>query len=281
MGTNEPPNLTYAGPLLRVTKLAKRYRRGGLWGNKISILAVDGVDLEIPFGETLALVGQSGSGKSTLARCVACLEKIDSGEISIAGQRISNPGSRRLEPLPNAVQMVFQDPVTSMNPRFSADQVLEEPLLLQGKEKQLRRRAVLESMDEVGLPSGAMDRLITEFSGGQRQRLAIARALLLRPKLLVLDEALTGLDLSTQAQIANLLLALQKRHLLTYLLISHDLTLVSRISTATAVMANGRIVENGPTPEIMSGPKHEETIRLLAPVRTAHAKFAALSGASA
>ncbi|MGC2246321.1 MAG: dipeptide/oligopeptide/nickel ABC transporter ATP-binding protein, partial [Terriglobales bacterium] len=255
------------------------------------VMAVEGVDLEIPAGRTLALVGESGSGKSTVARCVARLEKPDAGQIWIAGESISgrdfgNPDSSRPAAkrspranllLRNQVQMVFQDAITSMNPRFSARRVIEEPLLIMGVGAQLRSDAARTAMNEVGLSADWLDRSVMEFSGGQRQRLAIARALVARPKLLVLDEALTGLDLSTQAQIANLLLDLQAAHSLTYLLISHDLALVARVADTIAVMARGRIVEKGPTFEIMTAPKHEDTIRLLAWSRAAQSNFANIS----
>jgi ABC-type dipeptide/oligopeptide/nickel transport system ATPase subunit len=177
--------------------------------------------------------------------------------------------------------MVFQDAVTSMNPRFSAAEIIEEPLLIQRwGNKSARRSRARELMNEVGLSPNWADRLATEFSGGQRQRLAIARALALRPKLLVLDEALSGLDLSTQAQIANLLLELQSAHSLTYLLISHDLALVARLADSIAVMSAGRIVEQGQTPQIMSSPTHRETQALLTAAKGFQAAYAATLGGS-
>lgn len=281
-----------ADAMLRVRAVSKRYVRGGLLWNRTQVAAVDGVDLEIPAGRTLALVAESGSGKSTVARCVARLEEPDAGEIWIAGERIAgrdpgNPdspkpdsarrGARANLLLRNQVQMVFQDASTSMNPRFTARRVIEEPLLIMGVSAQLRGDAARTAVNEVGLSADWLDRSAMEFSGGQRQRLAIARALVVRPKLLVLDEALTGLDLSTQGQIANLLLDLQAAHSLTYLLISHDLALVARMADTIAVMAKGRIVEKGPTFEIMTAPKHEETIRLLAWARAAQSNLALIS----
>ena len=175
-------------------------------------------------------------------------------------------------------QMIFQDAVTSMNPRFTAAQVVEEPLLIERQTRQQTREAACASMIEVGLPADWSGRSISEFSGGQRQRLALARALVVRPKLLILDESLTGLDLSAQAQIVNLLLDLQATYSLTYLLISHDLALVSRMADEIAVMASGRIVERGPTVELMSAPGHEETIRLVAAARAASENLAAIAG---
>jgi ABC-type glutathione transport system ATPase component len=173
--------------------------------------------------------------------------------------------------------MVFQDAATSMNPRFTADEVIEEPLLIQRQGSKSARRATAEElMQEVGLSPQWADRSAMDFSGGQRQRLAIARALTLKPKLLVLDEALSGLDLSTEAQIANLLLDLQASHSLAYLLISHDLALVARLANTIAVMANGRIVEQGPAPQVIANPSHSGTRALIASAQAAQATLAAL-----
>jgi len=275
------PSLTL-NPMLRVEGLSKRYVRGGLWRNRSEVAAVDGVDFEIHEGRTLALVGESGSGKSSVARCVANLEKPDRGSVWIDGRdatvRRTIRRSREGLFLQNRVQMVFQDAVTSMNPRLTALEVVEEPLLIMGVDRSLRRQAAEKVVREVGLPTDWLARKVMEFSGGQRQRLAIARALVTRPRLLVLDEALTGLDLSTQAQIANLLLDLQAAHGLTYLLISHDLALVARLADTIAVMARGKIVESGPAFETMTSPRHEETKRLVECSRAAQANFAAVSG---
>jgi ABC-type glutathione transport system ATPase component len=289
--SNLPGPSESSHPLLRLKGVSKRYVRGGLLWNRTAVAAVDGVDLEIFGGRTLALVGESGSGKSTVARCVARLEKPDHGQIWISGENITNRNSADLDSakrntranllLRNQVQMVFQDAITSMNPRFTARQVVEEPLLIMGVGAQLRSDAARTAVSEVGLSADWLDRSVMEFSGGQRQRLAIARALVVRPKLLALDEALTGLDLSTQAQIANLLLDLQASHSVTYLLISHDLALVARMADTIAVMASGRIVETGPTAEIMTEPKHEETLRLLACTRAAQLNLANISGTPA
>ena len=281
MGSNLPNPPGPRDPLLRVRKLRKHYVRGRLWRGRVPVVAVDGVDLEISGGQTLALVGESGSGKSTVARCVARLEKPDSGQIWIGEHEIADLGSRQLPSMHNQIQMIFQDAVMSMNPRFTAAEVVEEPLLIQGQDEQWRRDTALKCIDEVGLSRAWAGRSVMDFSGGQRQRLAIARALVVRPKLLVLDEALTGLDLSTQAQIANLLLDLQASHSLTYLLISHDLGLVARMADAIAVMSAGRIVEAGPAREMMTAAKQKETRRLLASARAAQANLAAITGASA
>ena len=226
--------------------------------------AAKDVTFEIARGKTLALVGASGSGKSTVARCVAMLEKPDAGEIWVDDRRVTGLDARDLLPLRREVQMVFQDPATSMNPRMTAALVIEEPLALQHSGQHNERAArIRELMKEVGVNAEWMERGITQFSGGQQQRIAIARALALRPKLLVLDEAYTGLDLSTQAQIANLLLDLQAMHGLTYLLISHDLRLVARIADKVAVMSAGEIVEQGETDQILENPAHPETKKLV------------------
>jgi ABC-type glutathione transport system ATPase component len=273
--------------LLRVRGLGKKYVRGALWRKRVPVSAVRCVDFEIQSGQTFALVGESGSGKSTVARCVTRLEKPDSGQILIRGTDIAQLHSRELLPFRSGIQMVFQDAITSMNPRFSALEVIEEPLLIQSKNgqgernRQSRRDLARNLMEEVGLSPDWMDRSILHFSGGQRQRLALARALTLRPQLLVLDEALSGLDLSTQAQIANLLLNLQAAHSLTYLLISHDMGLVARLADVIGVMSAGQIVEVGATLQIISNPNHGATKKLLASAKAAASNLAAITGTSA
>lgn len=266
-------------PLLRVQGLSKSYVRGSLFKGRQRVKAAESVNFEVGCAQTLAIIGASGSGKSTVARCVSRLERPDAGRVWIEGNDIAQLGFQELRPFRSQIQMIFQDAVTSMNPRFSALEVIEEPLLLQGR-SQAERRAIAETlMGEVGLSAEWLDRVATEFSGGQRQRLAIARALTLRPKLLVLDEALSGLDLSTRAQVANLLLDLQVAHSLSYLLISHDLGLVAHMADAIAVMSEGRIAESGPTKQIVNSPAHPETRKLLASTQKAESRLA--KGASA
>lgn len=267
--------------LLRVESLSKNYVRGNLWRGRVPVKAAQDINFKIRKGQTLALVGASGSGKSTVARCVARLEKPDDGQVLIEGMDIANLSSRELRPLRSQVQMIFQDAITSMNPRFSAAEVIEEPILLQGKSAQERREIAAKLIKEVGLPIEALDRSVMEFSGGQRQRIAIARALTLQPKLLILDEALSGLDLSTQARIANLLLDLQPAHTLSYLLISHDLALVSRMADEVAVMSGGRIVEHGTTQQIVNNSQHDETKKLLASAKATENNLQPAKGASA
>jgi ABC-type glutathione transport system ATPase component len=259
----------------------------------VPVAALINADFEIPRGQTFALVGDSGSGKSTVARCVTRLEKPDAGRILIQGIDIAQFDWRSLAPFRSGIQMVFQDAITAMNPRFSALEVIEEPLLVNAKERKEgkegedrrsrkhRRDLACGLMNEVGLSPDWIDRSILHFSGGQRQRLALARALALRPQLLVLDEALSGLDLSTQAQIANLLLDLQAAHSLTFLLISHDLALVARLADVIGVMSAGKTVEVGPAQQIISSPNHAATKKLLASARASASNLAALTGASA
>ena len=289
MESNLPTNSsidTWTESLLCVKGLHKQYVRGGLWWKRVPVAAVSGVDFEIVRGQTFALVGESGSGKSTVARCVARLEKPDSGRILIQGTDIAQFHWRDLLPFRASIQIVFQDAVTSMNPRFSALEVIEEPLLIHRQRSQgeytpqNRRDLVRTLMEEVGITPDWMNRSILHFSGGQRQRLALARALALRPQLLVLDEALSGLDLSTQAQIANLLLDLQATHSLTYLLISHDLALVARLADVIGVMSRGQTVEVGPTQQIITNPNHVATKKLLASAKPTASNLTALTGES-
>jgi peptide/nickel transport system ATP-binding protein len=270
-------------PLIRVHGLAKRYFvRKKLWEKRSVISAAAEINFEISAGKTFALVGGSGSGKSTVARCVTRLEQPDAGEIWLQGTDIARLSSHELRPFRSYVQMIFQDPVTAMNARMSAAEIIEEPLLIQRRgTREERHSRAAELMKEVGLSPDWLERRITEFSGGQRQRIAIARALILNPKILVLDEALTGLDLSTQAQIMELLLELQAAHSLGYLLISHDLSLVTRVADTIAVMAAGRIVEAGKTRHILSDPKQAQTKALVAAGERFRKVLAQAHGASA
>ena len=268
-------------PRLRVCGLSKNYaRRTGIGRKSLSIAAVHDVSFEIQTGKTFALVGRSGSGKSTVARCVARLESPDAGQIFFGGTDIAPLGGRDLRSFRTEIQMIFQDAVTSMNPRFSAEQVIEEPMLIQGLlSKNDRRNRVMDLMREVGLPLERIDGLATNFSGGQQQRLAIARALSVRPKLLVLDEALSALDLSSEAQILNLLLDLQQVYSLGYLFISHDLSLVARLADEVAVISAGQIVEQGLTAQVIANPTHPQTVELLAPARSFQRSYSEMLGA--
>jgi ABC-type microcin C transport system duplicated ATPase subunit YejF len=256
-------------PLLRVQNLARTYiRHRGLMQPGVPVKAVQGVSFTLNAGTTLGLAGSSGCGKSTVARCVSRIERPDEGEILFAGRDLARLSFRQLRPLRPSLQMIFQDAATAINPRFSAAEIIAEPLFIQGMgSAEGRAVQVREAMCEVGLPPEWAQRAAHEFSGGQRQRLTLARALVLKPKLLILDEPLTGLDVSTRAQIANLLLDLQAAHGIAYLFISHDLPLLGHLADRIAVMSEGRLVEEGPAGQIMSSPRHAETEKLLAAAR--------------
>ena len=263
--------------LMRVQGLSKQYVQRRIFSrNQVVVDALKNVDLEIQPECLTALVGTSGSGKSTLAACLAMLEMPDAGEIWFEGQEISRCGPRDLAWLRPKIQMVFQDSAGALNPFFSAAQIVAEPLEVQGRESgsKLQRR-VCELMEEVGLSPDWADRSPLQFSGGQRQRLAIARALALQPSLLILDESLSGLDLITQAQILNLLADIQVAHSLTCLLISHDLGLVGQISDHVAVMHQGTIIERGTRQQVFENPQHAHTRELLASAQAMESAFRA------
>jgi ABC-type glutathione transport system ATPase component len=251
--------------MLRVRRLSKRYTLPSWFSrHQHSVEAVRDVSLEIAAGTTLAVVGESGSGKSTLARCIARLEQPDSGEIWLERDEITRLGEAELRPFRSQIQLIFQHSAGALNPRFSAADVIEEPLRLQrGGGTGERKTRIAGALEEVGLDRACATRRILEFSGGQRQRLAIARALVLEPRLLILDEPFTGLDLSIQAQVLGLLLALQQKHGLTYLLISHDLEVVAQIADEIAVMYRGQMVESAPPARLLRSPEHEYTRALV------------------
>lgn len=220
----------------------------------------------------LALVGESGSGKSTLARCLARLERPDSGEIWFEEGRITNLSGKALTDLRRKIQLVFQDPASALNPRFSSAEIVAEPLAVQGiggRKERFRRSG--ELMEQVGLPASQQGKWPLELSGGQRQRLAIARALALEPKFLILDEAFSGLDLSVQAQLINLLLDLQAARALTILFITHDLGLAAYVADEIAVMHQARIIETAPAADFFSSARHPQSRRLLESVPGARA----------
>jgi len=234
---------------LRCTRLSKRYVQGGwLSKNRREVRALNDVTLSVRAGSTLALIGESGSGKSTLARCLTCLEQPDSGEVWFAGKNVAALTHRERIAFQRQVQIVFQEPAASLNPRLNALAIVSEPLLIAGESKKQRHERALYLMHLVGLPDDSPKRLPSEFSGGQRRRLAIARALTLEPSILILDESLSGLDPSIQAQISNLLTGLQETYHLTYICISHDLDLVAHLADEIAVLHQGQIVKLVPAP---------------------------------
>ncbi|MER6013335.1 ATP-binding cassette domain-containing protein [Streptomyces bluensis] len=217
--------------------------------------AVDQVGFRLARGGSLAVVGESGCGKSTLARALVRLLKPTAGRIVLDGTDIATLPERRLRPLRRRVQMVFQDPYGSLDPHLTAQQIVAEPLRLAGvSDRTERARRAAELLDQVGLPTSALDRRPADFSGGQRQRIGIARALASRPDLLVCDEATSALDVSVQAQVLGLLRELQEETGIAYLVIAHNLGVVREISTDVVVMRSGRVVETGPTADVLASP---------------------------
>jgi len=254
-------------PLLTVDNLSKRYAKRGLAGARQDFVALDGVSFTVSTGTALAIVGESGSGKSTLASCIACLETPSAGNLWFEGKNLAQAPECDLRLIRPQIQLIFPDPASSLSARWTVLEILVEPLVLQGKlsRTQMETRA-FSLLERVGLSQDAAERPPSELSGGQRQRLAIARALTLDPKLLILDEALSALDCSVQAQIANLLLELQSSLAMTFLFISHDLAMAAHLADEIAVMSHGRIIEHGPSTKILQNPGHEATRQLLAAV---------------
>jgi ABC-type oligopeptide transport system ATPase subunit len=238
-----------------------------LRGARGVLRAVDGVTFTIAEGETLGLVGESGSGKTTVARCVLRLLPAASGRVLYRGRDLLALGARELRRLRREIQIVFQDPGGSLNPRLRAGTIVGEPLVIHGlaRGRDLRDR-VAQMLERVGLPASAADRYPHEFSGGEKQRIAIARALASGPRLVVCDEPTSALDVSVQAQILNLLKDLQEQLGLSYLFISHDIAVIHHVCDRVAVMLAGKIVEEGPRDQVLSDPQHPYTRTLLAAV---------------
>jgi oligopeptide transport system ATP-binding protein len=257
-------------PLLRVWNLSKEFPlKGGLFGRQAgSVHAVDGVDFQIERGETLGLVGESGCGKSTTGRCVLRLIEPTWGDIHFEGRNVRSLGASELRNLRRDVQIIFQDPYASLNPRMTVGAIIGEALIIHRLTKTRRQfdERVVDLLETVGLQADHMGRYPNEFSGGQRQRIGIARALAVEPKLIVCDEPVSALDVSIQAQVVNLLEDLQERLGLAYLFIAHDLSVVEHISRRVAVMYLGRIVETAPARELYTSPLHPYTEALLSAV---------------
>jgi dipeptide transport system ATP-binding protein len=251
--------------VLKAENLARYYRVSrGMFSEAATLKAVDGASFTLQRGKTLAVVGESGCGKSTLARMVAMIEQPTSGALNIAGQDIVGAPATTLRSLRPKVQMVFQNPYGSLNPRQTIGNILEEPLLVNTTDTQAQRSEKARAMmTSVGLRPEHYDRYPHMFSGGQRQRIAIARALMLEPEILVLDEPVSALDISIQAQVLNLLAELQEKHNLAYLFISHDLSVVKHIADDVMVMYLGRVVEQGSNASLFSTPQHPYTQALL------------------
>jgi peptide/nickel transport system ATP-binding protein len=266
-GTTEPPADGAGEVLLRAVDLVKQFPVGhaGLRRQGRPVVhAVDGVSLEVRAGETLGIVGESGCGKSTLGRCLTRLTDVTSGRVELAGRDITTLSRRKLRPVRRDIQMVFQDPYASLNPRRRVGDIVAEPLIVQayGDRGAIRRR-VQELFDVVGLAGGHVDRYPHEFSGGQRQRVGIARALAMSPRLIVADEPVSALDVSIQAQVLNLFSDLQELMGLTYVFIAHDLGVVKHVSDRIAVMYLGTIVEITDSDSLYEAPAHPYTEALL------------------
>jgi oligopeptide/dipeptide ABC transporter ATP-binding protein len=265
--------------LVQVDNLVKHFpiRSGGLLGRTVGqVQAVDGVSLTIGRGQTLGLVGETGCGKSTLARCIAGLIPVTSGTVTFEGSNITNLSRRAMQPYRREIQMIFQDPYGSLNPRRRVGSIIGEPFAVHkmssGAE---RKRKVQELMERVGLNPEHFNRFPAEFSGGQRQRIGVARALALQPKLIICDEPVSALDVSIQAQVLNLLADLQDDFGLSYLFIAHDLEVVRHVSHAVTVMYLGRIAESGPKDVVYDVPRHPYTNALLSAVPSADPEAAA------
>jgi ABC-type oligopeptide transport system ATPase subunit len=255
-------------PLVEVSHLVKHFRRdAGLFRTGTPVAAVDDVSFTIGEGETFGLVGESGSGKTTTGRCMLRLIEPSSGEVRFRGENVLEFPPRRMREARRHMQIVFQDPYSSLNPRMRVRQIVEEPLVIHKLgDRANRRERVAELCRLVGLNPAHLERYPHQFSGGQRQRIGLARALALNPSFLILDEPVSALDVSVQAQVVNLLMDLQSQLKLTYLFIAHDLRLVEHICTRLAVMYLGKIVEMGPAAALFASPQHPYTRALLSAI---------------
>lgn len=262
-------------PLLKIENLKQHFVSGKkLFRRGYIIKAVDGVSFALQPGETLGLVGESGCGKSTLGRTILKLFEPTEGRIFFEGQDITQFSAKAMRSLRKEMQIVFQDPLESLNQRHTIGMILEEPFIIHGVgNAQERKKWVLELLEKVGLTANSIERYPHEFSGGQRQRIGIARAIALKPKLLICDESVSALDVSVQAQIINLLLTLQQEMNLAIIFISHDLSVVKQVSDNIAVMYFGKIVEYGNVLEVYNNPMHDYTKKLLSAIPITHPRY--------
>ncbi|MGE7934683.1 ABC transporter ATP-binding protein [Viridibacillus arvi] len=261
--------------ILKVEKLKKSFElSNGFFEKKKTIQAVSDVSFEIQKGETFSLVGESGCGKSTTGRLISRLLEPTEGSIWIDGMEVSNKKESQLKQMRQSVQMIFQDPYASLNPRMKVKEIIAEPLTIHTNlSTNERQKKVLEILEVVGLSEYHAERYAHEFSGGQRQRIGIARALIMKPQLIIADEPVSALDVSIQSQILNLLKDLQREYGISYLFISHDLSVVEHISDNIGVMYLGAIVESGPKDTVFANPQHPYTKALLSSVPVANPRL--------